>query len=315
MILQIRRSPYNTRAPRACTLEPYPVRKKEARVSALERREHWLAKPRLPGLVFLFLLLGMACAGAPQTDATTSASRAASADATSSATKSPGPHRAITSVLYDAAQGPALRLCLLAAGLGILYRAWQFRRLTRALHRQPFARSAASRAARVPSAREVRRAATSHPVMKTASFSFHLFLFLVPLLLPAHNLILHRSLHVSLPSIPSPIADWLTMVVVALGAFFLARRILVPRVRVLSTAYDYAVLLLVLGPFVTGLMAYHHVSSSPWLMIAHVASADLLLLAVPFTKLGHMPFLIFSRFFVSGEYAWRQGRRAWGGSA
>jgi len=148
--------------------------------------------------------------------------------------------------------------------------------------------------------------------MRTVSLTFHILLFLVPLLLPAHNMLLHRSLHVSLPTIPSPVADWLTVVLIGLGGFFLVRRLVVPRVRMLSTVYDYLILLLVLAPFVTGLMAYHHVSSSRWLMVAHVASGDLLLLALPFTKLGHMPFLVFSRFFVSGEYGWRSGKRAWG---
>ena len=268
---------------------------------------------RLLGPAILFLLLAMSPVWSQGADATTSASRSSSADATSSATRSPGARRAITAVLYDAAQGPVLRFCLAAAGLGLLYRAWQFRRLTRALQRKPSMRSAYPQATRASSSRGVRRASTSHPVMRTASLSFHILLFLVPLLLPAHNLILRRSLHVSLPTIPSPLGDWLTMVLVAIGAFFLARRLVIPRVRVLSTIYDYVILLLALGPFVTGLMAYHHVVSSPWLMVAHVTFGDLLLLAVPFTKLGHMPFLLFSRFFVSGEYAWRPGTRAWGG--
>ena len=148
--------------------------------------------------------------------------------------------------------------------------------------------------------------------MRTVSLTFHILLFLVPLLLPAHNILLHRSIHVSLPTIPSPVADWLTIVLICIGGFFLARRLLIPRVRVLSTLHDYLILLLVMAPMVTGLMAYHHVSSSRWLMVAHVASADLLLLVLPFTKLGHMPFLLFSRFFVSGEYAWTSGKRAWG---
>ncbi|MGA2614008.1 MAG: hypothetical protein ABSG38_11215 [Spirochaetia bacterium] len=236
------------------------------------------------------------------TDATTSASRASRAPVDTSV------------VLYDFAQGPALRFCLLAAALGILYRIWQFGRLTRTM-RGRYSPQPRQRVF-VPARRSPRqRGSIPHPVMRTASLAFHVLLFLVPLLLPAHNMILHRSLHVSLPAIPAPLADRLTAVLVVLGAFFLARRIAVPRVRVLSTAYDYLVLLLVLAPFVTGLMAYHHVSSSRWLMIAHVASGDALLGAIPFTKLGHMPFLVFSRFFVSGEYSWKPGRRAWGRGA
>lgn len=152
----------------------------------------------------------------------------------------------------------------------------------------------------------------THPVMRTVSLVFHILLFLVPLLLPAHNILLARRFHASLPAIPGPLADWLTIVLIAAGGFFLLRRMFFPRVRVLSTVYDYGVLLLVLAPFVTGLMAYHHVTTSHWLMVVHVISADALFVAIPFTKLGHMPFLLFARFFVSGEYALRPAARAWG---
>jgi nitrate reductase gamma subunit len=286
-------------------------------------------KKKLPLAAVMVLLLSMTTASAwsQQADATTSASRSSAeavssasrstaADATTSASRSPGAPRKITSVLYDAGQGPVLRLSLLAAALGILYRIWQFRRLTRTLRKRPsFAVAATAATAATVAHGRTRRGVVTHPLMRTVSLSFHVLLFVVPLFLPAHTMIVGRSLHASLPSLPSPVADWLTIVLVCLGGFFLARRLFVPRVRVLSTIYDYAILLLVLGPFLTGLMAYHHVSSSPWLMIAHVASGDLLLAAIPFTKLGHMPFLLFSRLFVSGEYAWRPGKRAWGGGA
>ncbi len=261
------------------------------------------------------------------TDATTSATRAApdanasasrsGADAASSASRAARKPGDISTTLYDLAQGPVLRLCLLVAFLGILYRILQYRRLTRKTPvRGRYFSPAVAASTVAPLRRAPQPRLMSHPAMRTVSLSFHILLFLVPLLLPAHTMLLSRSLHASLPAIPAPLADWLTVVLVALGAFFLVRRIAVPRVRILSTTYDYVVLLLVLAPFVTGLMAYHHVSSSPWLMVAHVASGDALLLAIPFTKLGHMPFLVFSRFFVSGEYSWRrQGKRAWGKSA
>ncbi len=295
-------------------------------MSARKERKRDFRMSRLPGLAVLLLLTAGAFGWSAGTEATSSASgssvnavssasRASPVDAASSASRVPGNPRALSSVVYDMAQGPLLRLCLVVAALGLLYRAWQFRKLTRALHKTPIPSPALRQAARAPRVHAARRRAAPHPVMRTVSLSFHVLLFLVPLLLPAHNALLHHSLRVSLPGIPSPVADWLTMIVVALGAFFLARRIFAPRIRLLSTLYDYAILLLALGPFVTGLMVHHHLSSSPWLMISHVASADLLLAAVPFTKLGHMPFLLFSRFFVSGDYAWRAGRRAWGGGA
>ncbi|MGO9411953.1 MAG: hypothetical protein ACLQCB_14545 [Spirochaetia bacterium] len=270
------------------------------------------ARRRLRWVIVIFLCIAATHLWSEQVDATSSATRTSGADATTSASRAAGAPRDIATTLYNVGQRPALRLCLLVAALGILYRIWQFRRLTRLVRGRLSAGARAAKTAPMPGYRSRGRGVIPHPVMRTVSLTFHFLLFLVPLLLPAHNMILHRSLHASLPSIPAPLADWLTMVLIALGVFFLARRLLFPRVRVLSTVSDYLILLLVLTPFVTGLMAYHHVSSSPWLMIVHIASADALFLLLPFTKLGHMPFLIFSRFFVSGEYAWRPGRRAWG---
>ena len=260
-----------------------------------------------------------AATSASKADATSSASRFTAA-ATSSASRTPGARANLSTTVYDIAQGPALRISLLLALLGLLYRFRQFRRFTRMApgrgkyrpeavlglqhENRPVLASLFPGPARPKSG--------THPVMRTVSLVFHILLFLVPLLLPAHNILLARRFHASLPAIPGPLADWLTIVLIAAGGFFLLRRVFFPRVRVLSTVYDYGVLLLVLAPFVTGLMAYHHVTTSHWLMVVHVISADALFAAIPFTKLGHMPFLLFARFFVSGEYALRPAARAWG---
>jgi nitrate reductase gamma subunit len=151
----------------------------------------------------------------------------------------------------------------------------------------------------------------AHPAMGVVSMVFHLGLFLIPLLLPAHNILLDRSLHVGLPTLPGPLADTLTLGLLALGAFFLLRRIFFPRVRALSTLRDYLVLLLVAAPFATAYMAYHHWLDYRTVLVTHMIVGEILIGAIPFTKLGHMPFLIFARFFMSSEYAWRPGNRRW----
>jgi nitrate reductase gamma subunit len=122
---------------------------------------------------------------------------------------------------------------------------------------------------------------------------------------------LDRSLHVGLPTLPGPLADTLTLGLLALGAFFLLRRIFFPRVRALSTLRDYLVLLLVAAPFATAYMAYHHWLDYRTVLVTHMIVGEILIGAIPFTKLGHMPFLIFARFFMSSEYAWRPGNRRW----
>jgi nitrate reductase gamma subunit len=151
----------------------------------------------------------------------------------------------------------------------------------------------------------------THPLMGVISLVFHLGLFLIPLLLPAHNILFSRRFRVSLPTLPGPLMDKLTLGLLAVGAFFLLRRILIPRVRALSTIRDYAILLLVAAPFVSAYMAYHHWLVYRAVLVTHMLIGEIVIGAIPFTKLGHMPFLVFSRFFLSGEYAWRPGNRRW----
>jgi nitrate reductase gamma subunit len=151
----------------------------------------------------------------------------------------------------------------------------------------------------------------THRVMARVSMLFHLVLFLLPLLLPAHNILFFQTFRVALPTIPEPVMDVMTLVLLAFGAFFLLRRILVPRVRMLTTVRDYLILLLVAAPFVSAYMAYHHWLDYRTVLVVHMLLGELLIAAIPFTKLGHMPFLILNRFFTAGEYAWKPGNRRW----
>jgi nitrate reductase gamma subunit len=147
--------------------------------------------------------------------------------------------------------------------------------------------------------------------MGVVSLVFHLALFLVPLLLPAHNVLFYQSLRVSLPTLPEPVMDYFTAGLLVIGAFFLLRRIFVPRVRALTTLRDYLVLLLVAAPFVTAYMAYHQWLDYRTVLVTHMFIGEVLIAAIPFTKLGHMPFSIYARFFEAWEYAWKPGNRRW----
>jgi nitrate reductase gamma subunit len=230
---------------------------------------------------------------------------------------------------YDLALGP---LFILAWGLfaaGFAWRIILFRAMTRPAHAAPVPRPARgapagedfafltrgmSRSAKIAFrfTRWVRRTVFPvHPVMGVMSLVFHIGLFLVPLLLPAHTLIFSRSAHVSLPSLPGPFMDKLTLVLLAIGGFFLLRRLFFPRVRALSTLRDYLVLLLVAAPLLTAYAAYHQWLNYRTMLVIHMLVGDTVIAAIPFTKLGHMPFLIYTRFFVSSEYSLRPGGRRW----
>jgi nitrate reductase gamma subunit len=149
------------------------------------------------------------------------------------------------------------------------------------------------------------------PVMMTMTSVFHVCLFLVPIFLPAHNILLDQSWGVSLWGLPEFFADGLTAVVLICVAFFILRRLFLARVRAISSFYDYVVLLIVVAPFLTGFLAYHQWFDYRTMMILHVLTAELMLIVVPFTKLGHMLFFFLYRFFIGSEYSFTRGSRTW----
>jgi nitrate reductase gamma subunit len=151
----------------------------------------------------------------------------------------------------------------------------------------------------------------THRVMARVSMIFHVVLFLLPLLLPAHNILFYQTFRVALPTLPEGFMDVMTLLMFAFGAFFLLRRIFIPRVRALTTVRDYLILLLVAAPFVSAYLAYHHALDYRTMLVTHMLIGDLVIALIPFTKLGHMPFILLNRFFTAGEYAWKPGNRRW----
>jgi nitrate reductase gamma subunit len=116
---------------------------------------------------------------------------------------------------------------------------------------------------------------------------------------------------VSIFTLPEAAIDWLTVAFMAGCLFFLVRRLAAAEVRALTKPVDYLILALVAAPFVTAYLAYHQFFAYRTVLLVHMIVGEIAIMAVPFTKLGHMPFLLFARFFVRGEYALRPGNRRW----
>jgi nitrate reductase gamma subunit len=151
----------------------------------------------------------------------------------------------------------------------------------------------------------------THPVMAGISVLFHVFLFITPVFLFAHNELFRQAWGFSLPSLSESTTDMMTILFLLCGFFFLFRRVFVRRVRAITTANDYLMLLVTVTPFFTGLMAFRHWFDYQSMMIVHILSGELMLILIPFTKLGHMIYLFLYRLFIGGEYSFGQGRRAW----
>jgi len=130
------------------------------------------------------------------------------------------------------------------------------------------------------------------------SYLFHIGIIVVPLFLADHIVLWESFFGISLPTISPAVADVLTIFSVACIVVLLGCRLFIGRLRAMSQFMDYALLGLIFIPFATGYLASHpNVNLFPWdsMMLVHLLSANLLFIAVPFTKLAHVVLFFFDR--------------------
>jgi hypothetical protein len=82
------------------------------------------------------------------------------------------------------------------------------------------------------------------PVFSAVAFIFHLTLLAVPLFLAAHNTLWDEAFGISLWSLPDTLVDWMTLIFIASASFLFVRRLRRPEVRILTTPWDYALLVM-----------------------------------------------------------------------
>ena len=140
------------------------------------------------------------------------------------------------------------------------------------------------------------------PDVTVISFLFHICVVLVPIFLLAHTILWYESWRIQWWSPPETVTDIMTIVVILSCFFFLFRRIKNPDVRNVTSASDYVLLAIVMLPFVTGFFAYHQWGPSRTMLILHVLSGEILLVAIPFTRIGHMLLFPFSRSEMGSDY-------------
>ena len=149
------------------------------------------------------------------------------------------------------------------------------------------------------------------PLITAVTSVFHVLLILVPILLLGHNILLDQSWGLSLWSLPESITDILALVFLICVAFFFGRRLFLSRVRAITTLYDYVILLIVAAPFLTGYIAYHQWFNYGTIITLHILAGEVMLISIPFTKLGHMLFFFLYRFLIGNEYSFGRGKKTW----
>ena len=147
-----------------------------------------------------------------------------------------------------------------------------------------------------------------HPGFTVLFFAFHICLLLTPLFLEAHIVLLKNGvLGVGWFTLPAGVADFMTIVAMVAAFFLILRRIVYPEVRIVTSLYDYLLILISVAPFVTGYLAMKQAPGYENWLLAHVICGEIWLLAVPFTKLSHAVLFFCTRIQIGMDFGAKRG--------
>jgi nitrate reductase gamma subunit len=140
------------------------------------------------------------------------------------------------------------------------------------------------------------------PLFATVTIGFHLCVIILPLFLLAHIVLWYESWQTLWWNLPDLLADLMAIWVILACIYFLVRRWVVPEAKKVTRLADVMLLVIILLTFLTGFLSYHQWGPYRPILILHVLAGELLLMAIPFSKLGHMLFFMFSRAYLGAEF-------------
>ena len=138
-------------------------------------------------------------------------------------------------------------------------------------------------------------------------FMMHIGLLLTQIFLLGHSVLMRERLGFGLWSLPEGLADILTILVIVAVIFLILRRIALPEVRLITTLYDYLLLVVAVAPFVTGYIASHGTADYSFWIITHVICGEIFLISIPLTKLSHFVLFFLSRAQLGMDYGIKRG--------
>lgn len=145
------------------------------------------------------------------------------------------------------------------------------------------------------------------PISYVGGYIFHVGLFIAVFFFAPHIKLVESLLGLSWPGLPSQVIDAVTVVTLATMLLVLFDRINNPVKRFLSTFGDYFAWALTFLPLLTGFLAVKHLVLPYTTMLAiHILSVELLLVALPFTKLIHV-FTLFASRWYNGDISGKRG--------
>lgn len=145
------------------------------------------------------------------------------------------------------------------------------------------------------------------PVAYFGGYLFHLALFVTVFFSVPHIELVRGLTGLGWPGLPSAVVDAVAVIGILAMFAVLASRLTDPVKKMLSGFGDYFAWALTFAPLATGYLAHHHLLLEYTMMLAlHILSVELLLAALPFTKLFHAVSLFLSRWY-NGEWFGRRG--------
>ncbi len=138
-------------------------------------------------------------------------------------------------------------------------------------------------------------------------FVMHFGFIITPIFLLGHNILLKEKWGIRLWSLPESVADAFTVIVIIAVVFLILRRIALPEVRIITTLYDYLLLLIAVSPFISGFLAYHSLPDYYPALIAHIICGHIFIIAIPLTKLSHFLLFFMTRAQLGMDYGIKRG--------
>ena len=141
-----------------------------------------------------------------------------------------------------------------------------------------------------------------NPVLTVVTFVFHACLVATPIVLLAHAVLWYESWKIRLWSPPEAVTDAMAVLVILACVFFLIRRLTVTEVKSVTSPSDFLLLALIALTFLTGFLAFHQWGPYRTFLITHILAGEVMLIAIPFSRLSHMLLFVFTRAHVGSEF-------------
>ncbi len=159
----------------------------------------------------------------------------------------------------------------------------------------------------------INKSVAKNPIYSILGYIFHICLVIVPIWYSGHISLWEESrFEWSWTSMPDGLADWMTIILLAIALFFLLRRIFSADIRLISGFSDYFLIVIAALPFLSGYFLTHGTLDNIGFLgdnmsLIHMLTGELMLILIPFTKLSHFILFFFSRGATGIEF----GRRGY----